>query len=314
MRVIRLTEQKLRRIISESVKNIMLVENWKNRQQVSRDELIDLLNSADDNNSSNGQWATLTYVTIAPVYKTKRNWRTDDVQGALDKHKDKSEEDWYQRISDYNRPEVKSKNNMLVVVAQRREFHWASEKNFKKAQRSYLNDLSNLRMKYGLGMQSDGKLGDNHNQRQKSDTGAQFNQTGNLSRDVNFAGEKYLGTTAYFVREDGSFIEFPEEVLNTMKAPPKQYKPEKEAIEKLSAEDLEAYVSAKKELDKKFKQKNLLFDRLLCLAANINGQSYYYINDKILQNEGVKIDQSAMVKIAEKQLREVFKDTMDFAH
>ena len=102
-----------------------------------------------------------------------------------------------------------------------------------------------------------------------------------------------------------------------MVAPRKAYSPEKAVTDVLSGEALEAYVKAKAELDKSFQPKNLLFDRILCIAASVNGDSYYYINDKLLSpivNKGdVNINQGEMVKIAEEQLGENFDDLMNFA-
>lgn len=321
---INLTENILRKMIEKSVNQFLVNESVGNRKQVTRDEIIDLLNTADDSPINNGKFASVTYVKPVSVYKQKRMykgkplWRKDDVQSALDKYADRSGEDWHKNLTAFNQDDAKGNNPIsTVVVAQRYLLHWISQEKFRKDYADYANKLSNLRMKYKLGLKSDGKLGDNHNQRQLSDTGAQLNQTNNLSRDFNMSGSK-IKTTAYFVDENGNIVvELPSEVLKSMLAPRKERGPEKEAIETLSPEDLQAYAKAKAELDANFSPQNLLFDRILSIAISVNGQSYYYINDKLLtpirDNGNVNVNQQEMVKIAEEQLGENIKDLMNFS-
>ena len=64
------------RAINEAVK--------KERKQVTRDQILDILAKQPA-----GQYVCITYLTAASVYKTKKNWRPDDVQGVLDSYKDK---------------------------------------------------------------------------------------------------------------------------------------------------------------------------------------------------------------------------------
>ena len=96
MRQIKLTEDKLREMIAESVRNILLKESGGGRKQVSRDEILDILNKQDDDKKSGGKWATITYVKPVSVYKTKKSWRTDDVQKALDNNSNRGEEEYLQ--------------------------------------------------------------------------------------------------------------------------------------------------------------------------------------------------------------------------
>lgn len=300
-------------------------ENYKNRRQVSRDEIFDILNQQDDYYASNGKFASVTYVKPAAVYKkkNKRTWRNDDVVSALDKYKDRSEEEWHQKLSNFTQDDVKGNNPLSsgVVVARRWLLHWCSPEKYKKDYAKYAAALHDLRMQYRMARDSDGMLGDNHNQRQKSDYGPQFNQTGKLSRDFNTKGSK-VKTTAYFCGEDGHIKgEFPEEVLNSMLALKKPKQPEKEARDmvergELTPEELEAYWTARQELDKTFGTMNLVFDQILSIAASVNGESYYYINDKLLtplvKDGEVCVNQEEMVQIAADQLKENFNDIMRY--
>ena len=306
---------KIRNMIKEVIQEMK--ENYlnesTNRRQVSRDEIIDILNASDDNAGNNGKFASVTYVKPVSVYKTKRSWRTEDMANALNKYSDHADKDWYRNLSDYNQEGAKGKNPVqTVIVTQRYLLHWSSQEKFKKDYATYANKLTDLRMKNGIGLDSDGMLGDNTNQRQKSNTGVQFNQTGKLSRDFNMAGSK-VKTTAYFCDASGNIIdELPSEVLNSMLAPRKPYAPEKAVTDVLSGEALDAYVKAKAELDKTFRAQNLLFDRILCIAASVNGESYYYINDKlttpIANKSDVNVNQREMVEIAKDQLGETFDE------
>ena len=47
----------------------------KNRQQVTRDQIIDLLNQADNNPKNNGLFASVTYVNYKEPYKTLMAYR-----------------------------------------------------------------------------------------------------------------------------------------------------------------------------------------------------------------------------------------------
>ena len=162
---IRLTQDILREMIEESIKKTLsstLNEGYQNRRQVSRDEIIDILNASDDSASNNGKFASVTYVKPVSVYKTKKSWRTDDMRGALDKYKERGEEDWHKKLTAFNQEDAKGKNPVqTVVVTQRYLLHWISQDKFRKDYTDYANKLSDLRMRNGIGLSSDGKLGDN---------------------------------------------------------------------------------------------------------------------------------------------------------
>ena len=308
------------RIISESIRRV-INEGRGNRIQISRDEILDVLNKTDEDPKSGGKWATITYVKPMSVYKTKRTWRTDDVQKALDNNADRSQEEWHKKLSAFNQDGAKGKNPVsFVVVAKRYMLHWHTQEDFGRDSYAYGEALRNLRMKNGIGLDSGGYLGDNRNQRQKFDYGAQQNQTGNLSRDFNMAkvDQKTLKTLIFFCDENGNVItELPEDVLRSMLAPYKERGVEKAVSDVLSGEALEAYAQAKRELDKTYRPTNLLFDKILCIAASVNGQSYYYINDAlqspIAKDSTVNINQSKMVEVAEELLDESFNELHNYA-
>ena len=321
MRQIKLTEDKLRKMIAESVRNILLKESVGSRRQVSRDEILDVLNQQDDDPKSGGKWATITYVKPVSVYKTKKSWRADDVQKALDNNSNRGGEDWYKNLSAFNQDGAKGKNPIsFVVVAKRYMLHWHTQEDFGRDSRKYGEALRNLRMKNGIDIESDGYLGDNHNQREKFDYGAQQNQTGNLSRDFNMAkaDSKKLKKLIFFCADQGNVIsELPEDVLNSMLAPYKERGVEKAVSNVLTGEALEAYAQAKKELDKGYKPTNLLFNQILCIAASVNGESYYSINHKleapIAKGGSVNINQQTMIEIAERILNENFEQLENYA-
>ena len=321
MRQIKLTEDKLRKMIAESVRNILLKESVGSRRQVSRDEILDVLNQQDDDPKSGGKWATITYVKPVSVYKTKKSWRADDVQKALDNNSNRGGEDWYKNLSAFNQDGAKGKNPIsFVVVAKRYMLHWHTQEDFGRDSRKYGEALRNLRMKNGIDIESDGYLGDNHNQREKFDYGAQQNQTGNLSRDFNMAkaDSKKLKKLIFFCDDQGNVIsELPEDVLNSMLAPYKERGVEKAVSNVLTGEALEAYAQAKKELDKGYKPTNLLFNQILCIAASVNGESYYSINHKleapIAKGGSVNINQQTMIEIAERILNENFEQLENYA-
>lgn len=306
--------------LNEAVNNVEQHINEatsQNRKKVDRNTIIDILNQ-QDSKGNGGKFASVTYVNAEQIYQTKRNWRYDDVTNALNSNLDKKEEEWYKKIKDYNSETVKGKLNIDGVIAvQRYNLHWTTQENYAKAYNDYKTKLSDLRMSYGIAINSDGMLGDNHNQRVKSDYGdANFNQTGNLSKDFNMKGS-VVKSTCFVVNENGNVLsEIPYSLVKSLKALPKERKPEKEVSSVLSGEMLDAYMKAKSELDSEFSPRNLLFDKILCIAANVNGVSYYYINDaiksEIKKKSGVYVNSQDMVKLAEEQLGESFDSIQGF--
>ena len=288
----------------------------KNRVQVTRDQIIDILDQQDAKGNG-GKFASITYVKPETVYKTKKSWRDADVTDALSAHMDKSGEEWYKNITAYNQPDAKGKNPIGTVIAvQRYTLHWTRQESYDKAYGVYSDALRNLRMRSGVAIPTDGVLGDNHNQRQDGGYGnTKFSQAGNLQKDFNMAGVKPK-STCYVVDDNGNIsYEIPDNVIKSMMAQ-NVAKPEKDVAAVLSGPALDAYMEAKKELAKTFRGQTLLFDRILCIAANVDGQSYYYINDMlktpIAQKSDVNVNPQAMIKIAEEQLDASFDGIQGF--
>ena len=306
-----------------------LDENYKNRIQVTRDQIIDILNKTNDNiKQTRGKIASVTYVKAAKVYKTKKTWRSDDVQSVLNKYKDKhGESDWYRQLNKFNKNDKEKKNPLAtnaIVVTQRYIFHWKSPEIYKSEYgQKYAEPLSRLRQQYGIGIESDGKLGDNHNQRRMSDYGMQFNQTENPSIDFDMSVMDFTGK-AYFANEDGTlkknggdFLEIPYDVIKSMSTKRDKFAPEAEAKRVLGPEELEAYTRARKEIVSTFSPMNLKFDQILCIAAWDGEESYFYINDKlttpIVEKGEVLVDRPQMIQLAQEQLDETFNGINNFA-
>lgn len=296
------------------MKRMNLLEGVTPRQQVSRDEIIDILNSQDD--SAGGTFVSFTYVKPQSFYVTRKNWRTDDVSSVLSKYGSEGNESWYPHIKAFNDDESQKKLSGIdgIIVTTRYNVHWTTPESYKKAYSDYAEKLHALRMKNGIGLDSDGMLGDNHNQRQESDYGPQFNQTGKLSKDFNLASMTTKPkSTCYVVGNDGMIKgEIPDEMIKALNKPYTPSGPEKAVTDVLSGEALEAYMKAKAELDKTFNGKNFLFDRILSIVATVNGTSYYYINDaiksEIKAKSEVMINPQELVKIAQEQLSDSIKD------
>lgn len=294
----------------------------KNRVQVSRDEILDILDQADDqqNAKNSNLFATVTYVNAANLLKTKRSIDVERLAGALDKHSDKSEEPWHRDLTTFKDAE-KGKNPIgAVVTVTRYLLQWHTLKDYGRDYGEYHDALANLRMSHGIGIQTDGMLGDNHNQRQASDaTGAgKFNQTTNFGRDFNMRRCVNKKSTAYIVDETGHIVsEIPDDVMWSISSKRNNNPVEAEVRNTLSGEALEAYTKAKAELDAKFSGRNLLFDKMLCICCSVNGVSYYYINDalisKIAAKSDVNVNPQEMVKIAEEQLDATFEGIQGFA-
>lgn len=236
---------------------------------------------------------------------------------------DRSEEEWYQQLSRFNEPDLQGRKARTpikgAVMVIHYLFHWHTKKQYDQQHSDYSEKLHNLRMSFGVALDSDGMLGDNHNQRTKSDATQSmvFNQTGNAARDFNMSGAKVTATT-YFVDENGNIIaEVPEDIIRAISALPSPKKAEKAVREKLSPEELEIYMGKKQELDVLWDAKNLLFDRTLAICAGVDGVSYFYINDALKTNIADKstviVNPETMRRIAEKELEETFEAIDTFA-
>lgn len=306
----RMDNNKSKMLIKEAIKN-------SKRVQVTRDQILDILDQQNDNNA--GQYASFTYVTPIDPYKAKRKWRYDDVQNALDKHSNLSDREWYQSLSSYNDASVKGDNPIQSIIAVHKyTIHWTSPKSYATKYAEYKNKLSDLRMRNGVGIESDGMLGDNNNQRQSMGYGdVQANQTGNLSRDFNMI-DSTCKTKWYILDENGSVIDsIPEELVKSMIAVPSkgEFSNVEVAVrEALSGneEALQKYSDEKREIEKSFKGRNFLLDKILSIVATSEGMQYYYINDaiatKIRKKSDVNVNRSEFIKIAEEELEEQFND------
>ena len=284
------------------------------KTQVSRDEILDILDKLDQNGG--GRYVSITYVKPISIRKTKRGgWDSQKVQSVLDMHKDLSDKSWYNGLNDFNSDQTTLKKNPIasIVVAQRYLMHWTTPENYKKAYGEYSEKLHNLRMKYGADTTTDGVLGDNHNQREQLSGGEQLNQTGKLSRDFNMVDSK-VKTTNYIVDNEGHIIEeIPGDVVNAISSAKKTYGIEA-SMQKIlqdNPEAIEKYKAEKAEIEKTFKAQNFLSDRILSIVASVDGYDFYYINDKLMtsieKNSDVYVNQQEMVKIAEEQLGKSFE-------
>lgn len=285
------------------------------RIQVTRNEIIDKIEEQDENGA--GRWVGLTYVTVVPVYNTKKNWRKDDVDAALADYDREGNESWYDAVKSFNDDtEGKIKKlpmNKAIVVIRRYNLNWTSKESHNKAWGEYDTKMTDLRLRYGLPQ----KMGDNHNQREKLDGVVQANQTGNLSKDFNFANVKSSKTFCYVIDDAGHILgSFPEKMFYAMTKKPTPKGPEKTAIDMLGPEDLKAYSEGKAELDAVFQNKNLLYDGILSIVANVNGVSYYYVNDAIKRevgkDTGIYVNPSDTEKIALEQLSDSIKNLDEY--
>ena len=291
--------------------------NGNPRIQVGRDEIIDMLNQQDENGG--GRYVSFIYVRPKEYYKTRRNWRSDDMKNVLSKYGKEGNEHWFDTVNDFNNDDkIKKLNLGGMIVTTRYNVHWTTKESYDRAYSSYAERLHNLRMRNGIGIESDGMLGDNHNQRQQTDYGPQMNQTNRLSKDFNLASmtSKPI-STCYLVDDEGMIKgEIPGDVVKGMNPLPSAPKPEKAVSDVLSGEALEAYMEAKAELDKEFNGKNFLFDRILSIVASVNGVAYYYINDalrsEIAKKSEVYVNPQEMVKIAREQLSASIKEVENY--
>lgn len=298
----------------------------KNRIQVTRNEILSILDKANDaqNANNSGLFATVTYIKPAEILKKKTKVDVNRLSTALDNHQGRNSEQWHQDLTRFKDAEKSSTDNPIrsIITVTRYHLRWQSPENYNNDYNEYSKGLRNLRMKHGIAIERDGVLGDNHNQREKTDatSSGKFNQTQNLARDYNMVHAIDKKSTAYIIDEEGHVVsEIPSDVMWSIhgKISPKGGV-EREVRDALSGEALEAYAKDKAKLDATFDPKNLLFDKTLCICCSVNGVSYYYINDKIIsaisKGSSVYVNQEDMVNIAKEQLGESFDTIQGFAN
>lgn len=286
------------------------------RQQVGRDGIIKVLDDADKTNA--GCYVSLTYVTGKSFYTTKRKWRKNDVDKALNGYGEEGNEHWFPQIKQFNDDEegtIKSLKGIAgIIMITKYVLHWTTRENYKKQYGAYAEKLHNLRMKNGIGRESDGMLDDAHHTVDSTDaTGSlDINNKGNLEKRLNVIGTPPSKTSFYVVGEDGSILgSIPNNVVNSMNAiPSTEIKPEKDVAAALQGEALELYMSEKSELDKEFKAKAFLMDKTLAIVATVNRVPYYYINDAIKvetkDGSGLFVKPESLVNLAREQLSELY--------
>lgn len=298
----------------------------KPRQQVSRDEIIDILDRQD--NEGAGLFVSLFYVTTQDFYVTRKNWRQEEMTSALGNYEKEGNESWYDSIKGFNDdPNQKKVTGIdgMITVTNYKNLHWTSPKSFGKATGDYNDKLHNLRWSYGVALDSGGMLGDNHNQRSDLNGGqVQQNQTGRLSHDFNMAGRKPEDTirTTYVVGADGHIKgEIAQDIVKLLYAPKKRGGVEKAVQDALAdnPEALEEYKQKLAEIQKEYRAQNFLFDGILAIVASIpgaNGVTYYFINDKvqkaIKKNSDINVDSGDLVHIIREKLSETIDDVQNY--
>lgn len=291
----------------------------KSRHQVTRDEILDILNKQNKN-----LFTSITYVTGANIAKTRKTIDIPKLSKTLEKYKERQNDSWYTSLNDFVSDEKQSKHGLSIITIVRRVLQWHTKEQYDKEYSKYKSSLGNLRMKYGAGIATDGTLGDNKNQRVTYDGNPDVtvNQTQNLAKDINDIHTINKTAKCYIIdSKTGDIIsEIPNDVMMALQSATKiQNKIEKDvndaiSLKNISEDEKEAlrqeYLKEKAELDKEFKGRNLLFDKILCICGSVDHQSYYYINDlvvnKIATKSEINVNQQQLVEIAKEQLGESF--------
>ena len=292
------------RAINEAVK--------KERVQVTRDQILDILNAQPA-----GQYVSVTYIKAASPYKTKKNWRGDEVQGVLDKYHDDVDgnEYWYYPLSNFHQStDGKEKNPISsVIAATRYNFQWTTKENFGKGYNDYETRKSELNMKYGLS--DTGKLGDYHGDTQDNGYGGWENSKGESKLRQNMAHAKAY-KTCYLVNEEGRVLgSVPNDVVKSM-SPIKNYDTTPAAAKNgLTPEVLKTYQAELADIEKDFAAREFMLDKVLCIVATANNTPYFYINDKaiLVIDKKIDVNQQDLVKIGEDLIDETFEDLDNFA-
>lgn len=274
-----------------------------NRIRVSNNEILDILN---DQGTDLGKFVSITYVNAKDVMKTKRSWRKDDVNAVLSKYGREGNEYWFDKLDAFNKAE-KGKNPIRTVLAiMRYNLNWYSPESYARGYDKYASALRDLNMKNNIGIDSNGMLGDAHNNSTNTGYGTYQNQSNALKLKQNIAKAK-VQSEFYVIDENGNIVgDIPSDVVKSISAVKKSASAPSIVQQALAdnPKALQAYIDAKKELDADFRSQDFMLDKILCIVASVNGKSYYWINDGIT----TPIEKGSDVNVNREQLLDIMKD------
>ena len=282
-----------------------------NRIRVSNSQILDILN---DQSNDLGKFVSITYVNAKDVMKTKRSWRKDDVDAVLSKYGREGNEHWFDKLNDFNQAE-KGKNPIRTVIAiMRYNLNWYSPESYARGYNKYASALRDLNMKNGIGRDSNGMLGDAHNNSINTGYGVYQGASNALKLKQNVAKAK-VQSEFYMIDENGNIVGgIPSDVVRSISAVKKRADAPS-VVQKALADNpeaLKAYIEAKKELDADFRSQDFMLDKILCIVASVKGKSYYWINDgintPIEKGSDVNVNREQLLNIMKEKVGETFQD------
>lgn len=300
--------------INESLRNERAIINEATaagRIRLGSGEILDKLNELyiqSKEGKTPRPFISMTYVKPVNFVKMKSKWRTEDVTSTLANYSREGNEHWFDTVNDYNNNPKGKLGFNSIIVTQRYLLNYINKDDLKRKSSEFADKRNNLRMSFGVGLDSNGLLGDNHNQREELSTGEMFTQRGNLMLDLETTKKK-IDATNYVIGADGSVVGvIPNDITKSITNLGSTGSVEKDVREALAdnPEKLQEYIDAKQELDRSFKQQTFKFDNILSIVFTVNGQGYYFINNALMveisKGSGVYVSGDAMMKIAEKAL------------
>ena len=296
---------------SKKIDNIINEAIADNRIRVSNSQILDILN---DQSNDLGKFVSITYVNAKEVMKTKRSWRKDDVDAALSKYRREGNEYWFDKINDFNQA-AKGNNPIRTVLAiTKYNLNWYSPESYARGYEKSANALRNLNMKNGIGLDSDGMLGDAHNNSINTGYGVYQGASNALKLKLNVAKAR-VKSEFYMIDENGNIIGgIPNDVVKSISSV-KKGDGAPSAVKKALADNpeaLKAYIEAKKEIDATFKSQDFLMDKILFIVASVNGKSYYWPNEAVTtpieKGSDVNVNREQLINIMREKLGESFQD------
>ena len=284
----------------------------KERVQVTRDQIIDILNNAKP-----GQFASIIMVYDAGIYGTKKSWKNDEVEKVLNTYKDdETRGGWYDTLKDYheNGPVTNRSNNPLryIVSIVRYVLHWDNTTTFDNKYNKFALQRKDIRAKYNLPE----KWREGTNKPEKTTYGPLVNKNGDIKLRQNCAKPRTKITGEnYFIDQEGHICEMiPGDVVAAIKAI-KPKGPEKSAVEALGPEVAQMYWEEMEAINKISDPRDFFYDKMLAVVCTVNGTPYYYINDNVLTKvaKEVYVDKTELVDIAKEKLGQAFNAVDNFA-
>ena len=247
------------------------------RRLTNVDEMFDILSSMNA-----GKFATICYVNVAKLLKTKRSIDMNTFGQDLEANRREGDSFWYDPLKKFHSDDSVKKNPIYAVISVTKyNLNWSTEKSYNKKFKDFSNKKDEIDKNWGIYKDP--------SERRKggfSDINSMGISVGNTDNTINrayihqntFNAKK--ASTYYVIDKDGNIQgEVPFGAIRSLisKTAPSGVS----ALKKLQKtdEEIKQYLDEINKL--KFSPRKFIVDKILYIVATVNGEKIFFINDRL---------------------------------